>query len=113
MDLGLRQRQVAAQLGANPETLRNWELGHTQMAVRFYPAVIRFLGYDPLPERITLGEQVRAKRMRLGISQKELARILGVDESSVWRVEHDRRLWKRKLRRVFRTYADEESGAAP
>ena len=76
------------------------------MAVRFYPAVLCFLGYDPMPEPQSLGEQVRIKRIRLGLSQKELARELDVDESSVWRVEHDQRLWKRRLGEVFREFVE-------
>ncbi len=106
MDVGLTQTELARMLGANQESVRNWERGHTAMAVRFYPRVLEFLGYDPAPEPETFGQKVRAKRMKLGLTLGGLARELGVDESSVWRVEHDGRVWKRELGRVFGEFVE-------
>lgn len=62
MDLGLTQRGVALQIGANPWTVANWEKGNNHPAVWFLPAIIRFLGYDPLPAGETLTERIRTAR---------------------------------------------------
>ena len=49
MDLGLTQREVALQIGANPWTVANWEKGKTNPTPRFTTGIIKFLGYDPRP----------------------------------------------------------------
>jgi transcriptional regulator with XRE-family HTH domain len=51
LDLGLRQKDVAGELGVNFKTYENWEQGKYEPATRFLPAVIGFLGYDPSPGR--------------------------------------------------------------
>lgn len=50
MDLGLLQREVAQQLGVDKWTVLNWERGKTSPDVRYYPAIIEFLGYNPFPQ---------------------------------------------------------------
>jgi len=52
-------------MGLDPESLENWETNRTRIAVRFFPALIAFLGYNPLPEARTRGEEVRRRRMTL------------------------------------------------
>ena len=47
MDLGLIQREVARQIGADPWTIANWEKGKTEPVARFIPHILAFLGYDP------------------------------------------------------------------
>jgi len=47
------------------------------------PAIIDFLGYDPLPQPNTLAEQLVRKRTGRGMSQEESARELGVDPSTL------------------------------
>ena len=88
LDLGLRQ-EAAAQLGVNFKTYENWEQGKYEPEDRFFPAVIRFLGYDPSPAPVTLPDRIRAARRRQGISQRELARKLGLDPATVqaWEAE--------------------------
>ena len=48
------------------------------------PAVIRFLGYDPFPEPVTLSDRMRAYRKRNGLSIRAAALRAGVDEESSW-----------------------------
>ena len=43
----------------------------------------RLPGYDPGPEPETLTERIKATRQKQGISQRELARRLGIDPSTV------------------------------
>jgi transcriptional regulator with XRE-family HTH domain len=49
IDRGLFQKEVAARIGVDTATVTNWELGNTEPEERFIPALIRFLGYNPLP----------------------------------------------------------------
>ena len=46
MDLGIQQKELAQQLGASTWTLRLWEAGRAKPEIRFWPAIMRFLGYD-------------------------------------------------------------------
>jgi transcriptional regulator with XRE-family HTH domain len=48
------------------------------------PALLQFLGYDPLPEPKTLPERLIAKRRAVGWSIREVAQKLGVDPGT-WR----------------------------
>jgi transcriptional regulator with XRE-family HTH domain len=83
MDLGLMQEDVARRVGVNKWTVLNWESGKTAPAVRFYPRIISFLGYNPLPEGETFQERLKAARQARGLSWKRLAKELGVWESTV------------------------------
>lgn len=83
MDLGLLQREVAGRLGVDKFTLLNWERGKTAPDVRYYPAIIAFLGYNPLPRGETFQEKLKAARQARGLSWKRLAEELGVRESTV------------------------------
>ena len=80
-------KDTARQLGINAWTYRNWEQDRTKPAVRFIPTIIDFLEYDPFPAPQTLGERIRARRQRLGLSQERLSKLLGVDEGCVMRWE--------------------------
>jgi hypothetical protein len=47
-----------------------------------WPAILAFLGYDPMFAVATLAHRMRSYRQRLGLSIKEAALRAGVDESS-------------------------------
>jgi transcriptional regulator with XRE-family HTH domain len=87
LDLGLFQRQLAERIGVNPDTIRSWETNATTVALKHVPAVVEFLDYVPFPEPATLSERLRLYRKLNGISRRELACRLGVDETTVWRWE--------------------------
>jgi len=90
LDLGLLQKQAARELGTNQWSLRSWEQGR-MIRIRFYPAIIRFLGYNPLPESTTQGQLIRRERYTRGWSRRQLARVAGVDEGTIHRLEKDRK----------------------
>jgi DNA-binding XRE family transcriptional regulator len=77
--LGLTQDEVAARLGANTWTYLLWEKDEHIPAIRFYPAIFDFLGYDPFPAPKTLGERILSRRRAWGLSQKKAAQQIGVD----------------------------------
>jgi transcriptional regulator with XRE-family HTH domain len=56
------------------------------------PAIIRFLGYNPLPAANTVAEQLIRHRTTLGMTQKEAAGRLGVDQGTLARWERGERV---------------------
>jgi transcriptional regulator with XRE-family HTH domain len=102
LDRGLWQKQVAREIGCSKASLLNWEKGHAEPELRFLPAILRFLGYDPRPEPATLGGRIRAAREAAGLSERELARRLGLDPGTLaaWERDEVRRPYPR-IRRVF------------
>jgi transcriptional regulator with XRE-family HTH domain len=91
LDLGETQRTVAAGMGVRLETVAGWELDRFEPAVRLWPRVIEFLGCDPLARGEGLGDRVRAFRRQLGLTQRELAKRLGMDPGTIGDLECGRR----------------------
>ncbi len=85
------QKDVAEQIGVDKTSVFNWEANSASPEIRYMPAIIGFLGYNPLPEADTLGERLVRHRTSLGLSQKEAARRLGVDPSTLARWERGER----------------------
>ena len=83
MDLGMTQGALGAVLGVNRDSVRNWELGWAEPGLRHMPAVLAFLGYDPVRQPATIGEQLRVKRRALGMTQQDAARLLGMSRESI------------------------------
>jgi transcriptional regulator with XRE-family HTH domain len=62
--------------------------------------LIAFLGYDPSPEPHTLGERIKAKRRRDGLTLREVAAHLEVDLGTVmaWEKDEVRKPYPRYVR---------------
>jgi len=84
---GLLQCEVAKALGVDSMSLVNWEKNRTEIGARFVPAIIQWLGYDPLPSPSSLGEWIAIERTRRGLARRALAAALGWDESTVSKYE--------------------------
>ncbi len=95
LDLGLFQRQVAEQIGVTESTILNWESNATRPPVRYIRCIIRFLGYEPFPEPISVSEKLVLERRLLGLTQKAMAKRLGVDPTTLARWERGKG-WQRK-----------------
>ncbi len=87
LDLGLLQREVGADLGVRVDTVRNWEVGRNAPAQWQWPAIVAFLGYVPFSTHGDFREKLKAYRRLHGLSQTRLARMIGVDPSTVWHWE--------------------------
>ena len=85
--LGLLQREVAERLGVTIETLLLWEWDEHEPTVRYYPAIFRFLGYDPFPKPQTLAERIARQRRKLGLTISQAAQKAGVDKGTFSRWE--------------------------
>jgi transcriptional regulator with XRE-family HTH domain len=79
LNLKLLQRQVAEQIGVNAATITNWERNESTPVIHYIPAIVQFLGYDPLPSGDSLPERLRRARRQLGLTQRKMAERLGVD----------------------------------
>jgi DNA-binding transcriptional regulator YiaG len=106
------QKNVAEQLGVNKTSVFNWEANTSAPEIRYIPAIIRFLGYNPLPEATGWGERLVRHRTTLGMPQKEAARRLGVDQGTLARWEQGKREPQGAfLGRVKRFVQDENASA--
>jgi DNA-binding transcriptional regulator YiaG len=64
-------------------TITGWESNATIPEVRYMPAIIQFLGYNPLPAASSLPERLATARRALGLSQRKMAAKLGVDPATL------------------------------
>lgn len=83
LELGLEQKDVANIIGVDSCSVNKWELNHYPPSVRHYPKIFSFLGYCLIEPSQTEGERLRLFRTHLGLSTKEIVKLLGVDPSSV------------------------------
>ena len=114
--LGWRATQLAVLLEVSKDTIYNWEHERSRPAIRFMPGIGAFLGYAPAgPTPSTLGERIKNYRIRHGLSQKSLARHLGIDPTTLRRLEHDRgRPTKRimaKILGILKSHGDKANGS--
>ena len=65
--------------------MANWEANRTKPGLEFMPAIIRFLGYNPVPPGKAWAERLLQCRTALGITQKEDAKRISVDASTLAR----------------------------
>ena len=109
LDLQLLQSDVAIRLGVTECSIWNWENNATTPVFPYWRAIIEFLGYNPLPKPQTPAEQLVQDRKIRGLSQKEMARSLGIDPSTLARWERgEREPTGMFLSRVQRFLIDEE-----
>lgn len=88
LDLKLTQKQVAELVGVDQTTVWNWESNRTEPLTRHLPSIIIFLGYSPFEASgQSLGERLCNYRRKTGLSQKKLAREIGIDPSTLSRLE--------------------------
>lgn len=83
--LGLSRPEVAKRLAACRNSILNWEHDRQLPEVKLWPAVIRFLGYDPSPPATTFAELIQAQRRRLGWTYRQAADFIGVDTHTLLR----------------------------
>jgi hypothetical protein len=70
----------------------NWEKNRTKVGARFVPAIIQWLGYNPLPRAGSFGEWIAIERTRRGLARRGLAAALGWDEATLSEYEQGVRL---------------------
>lgn len=91
LDLHLFQRDVAEQIGVTESCIWNWESNTSTPELRCLSMIIRFLGYDPLPQPTSLVEQLLHFRRSRSMSQNALAKLIGVNPATLARWERGER----------------------
>ena len=90
LELGLYQAEVAEILEVTEPTVTNWEKNRTNPTLRTLPKIIGFLGNElMLNDASTLGEVVLRYRKTRGITQKKLAIQIGIDPTTLGRLERN------------------------
>lgn len=84
---GIRQKDAAHLLGVGQFTYMTWEKDQSVPLPRYYPSIVTFVGYDPLPVPMTAGEQLKRERWLLGLTSQEMADRLGIDQGTLLRRE--------------------------
>ena len=102
MELRLLQSDVAQLLLADKTSVFNWENNRTTPQVHHIPKIIDFLGYNPLPVAGSLSEKLKAARRTLGLSQRAMAKRLGIDPGTLQAWESGKgRCPSKKLQRII------------
>jgi transcriptional regulator with XRE-family HTH domain len=83
LDLNLLQKQVGDRIGVDGTTITNWERNATAPAIRYIPAIIQFMGYNPLPPTGSFPERLSTVHKVLGLSQRKMAESLGFDSATL------------------------------
>jgi transcriptional regulator with XRE-family HTH domain len=87
LDLGLLQREAAAQIGCDTDTVTNWEKGRSTPDLKHIAKIVEFLGFNPFDLGDTIGERIVNFRRARSLSQKDFARQIGVDPTTLARWE--------------------------
>jgi len=84
LNLNLLQKEVAQKIGVDKASIYNWENNRISPSIYSIPKIIGFLGYVPFDIKTkTLEEKIKTYRLILGLSQKKLANLLGIDVSTI------------------------------
>ena len=99
----LTQGEAASVIGVDLKTYKAWEGGGRPPTSHHWPAIIAFLGCDPIIDTpVTIPEMVSALRRRRGLTANELGKLLGVYKLTVRSWEAGRRLPRgRVLKRLY------------
>ena len=108
---GLRQKQIAVELGVSARTLSLWECDRIVPAWAFQPRLIAYLGHDSFtgltpgkPKNnetscvaflaqdapVTTGEKIKQLRLKLRKTRLQLAAAWGISPKTLWGWETDR-----------------------
>lgn len=111
LKLKLQVKQLAKRLGVHPQAITNWEANGNQPDLAYMPAIIEFLGYNPLPPPANWAQRLVGGRKGLGLTQREFARKLGVDPTTLARWERGEKepgaVYATKAERLLRATLDQ------
>ena len=75
---------MAKILDVSEDTITYWENGRSSPQISYYPRIIQFLGYNPFGvETDTLGGRIKKYRVENGMSQEQMAKIVGLGEGTL------------------------------
>lgn len=101
------QREFAVFLSVSTNTISNWENNKPQPNINKLAKIIELLGYDPLkPKENKLSSIIKAYRREKGLSQKKLAKLTGLDEETIIRLEKGGKVWLRTQKIIAKLLND-------
>ena len=114
LDRKLLQRDVAHLLGVDTSTVDYWELNRAYPRPNVLPGIMSFLGYCPYEPAPNWGMRLRVIRHKfLGWSHEKMARAIGIDRSTLTRIERDDSRVSRRVRDKVNRYLDQLAKLAP
>ena len=85
LELQLLQKDISIIIGVCESTITLWETNTVKPFYKYYPKILQFLGYWPFDfDETTLGGKIAKYQYMHGLSQKMLAKRLGIDESTLY-----------------------------
>ena len=106
LDLKLQMKEVAKFIGVHPSTIKNWERNKTnEPIIKHWPQIIRFLGYCPYIPCPTLPEKMLMYRKTEGISQAQMAIMIGIDPGTLEHFEKVNPISSKCQDRILSYYA--------
>jgi transcriptional regulator with XRE-family HTH domain len=103
LDLGLFQKHVADQIGVDEDTIYRWESNESRPQVQFIPAIIKFLSHNPIPLPDSPSQRLVFYRRVHGVSQRALAKKIGLDAKAIELAETGKRPLSKKLLKLLET----------
>ncbi|TKJ32914.1 MAG: hypothetical protein CEE38_22085 [Planctomycetes bacterium B3_Pla] len=101
----MTQKDVATKLQTTACTYRDWERNRRNPSFRYMPGIIEHLGYIPFDIQFAnLGQKIRVYRQLLGLRQRDLARQLGVDPTTVGYLEKGKHKPAKRLARELAAF---------
>ncbi len=89
MDLKLLQKDVAIILNVSEDCVTYWENNRNKPQIKYYPHIIKFLGYCPFRlDLSTFNGKISAYRLLNGLSQKSCAKIMNIDPKTLIQLEN-------------------------
>lgn len=99
LDRDLSQSEVAKILKVTTDTITNWELNRHEPPTRLAKRIIEFIGYVPFDGyEQSIGRQLYLARLVSGMTQRQVAKKIGCNSSSVRYIELDQRRLQYRLR---------------
>lgn len=110
LELGLLQKDIAEIFKVSIDSVTYWEVGRTGPSIEQMPKVIEFLGYLPFEiDKNTAGGKVKYYRYVYGLSQEKFAKLIGIDTSTVARIEANRHSSKSAALKKILAYLTKEN----
>lgn len=98
LDRGMSQPQVARILKVTTDTVTYWETNRCEPTAKYAKAIIEFLRCVPFLGNESLAERLYLARLVSGKTQKEVAKEIGCDSSTLRLIELGTRKPFRKTR---------------
>jgi transcriptional regulator with XRE-family HTH domain len=94
LDLNLRQKDLACIFNATDEAINYWENNLRYPSVQFLAKIIQFIGYCPYEVTLPIANKLVIWRNFNGLSQKQMAILIGIDASTLGKWEQGTRIVK-------------------